>query len=441
MRESTAGFALAKALADKIRSIDLSGRAITSAVPGVNNNDDDFFAALDVGGYNYSPQRLFSHPAYSPAEARLLLIVRLLADMSATTFDSPRGSWLALSLSPSAVLRCTLMLLRVNLKCRSRALMRPPVTFRWAAYTNLSWVMGDFIWTAIDYIGESAIGNAATSPDIQAALGQPWQWHISFCGDIDIMGMQKPQAFYRTVLWDAANITMLVHHPMAANAQEKISSWGWPDERDSWTWDVAEGTNMSVRVFSKCSTKSIPGPNDVGAVRLTLNGADVPGSPMNISYATEFMATFNVPYVKGKLEAACTNLQNAGTTTLVTAGKEVALVASVDRQTIRASRSDLAYVTVSVVDANGERIPDARERLKFDVSGVGELAAVGTGDPTDVSSFHQGTRVTYQGRAVAILRPALGTPAGKIVLTISAMDSPTLKPTTVTVTVSSSKSF
>eukprot|EP00035_Acanthoeca_spectabilis_P026649 m.463609 g.463609 ORF g.463609 m.463609 type:complete len:1116 (-) comp23110_c0_seq1:127-3474(-) len=389
MRESTAGFALAKALADKIRSIDLSGRAITSAVPGVNNNDDDFFAALDVGGYNYSPQRYVSDH------------VRFPKRIMVGTESFPERSF-----------------------------------EMWAAYTNLSWVMGDFIWTAIDYIGESAIGNAATSPDIQAALGQPWQWHISFCGDIDIMGMQKPQAFYRTVLWDAANITMLVHHPMAANAQEKISSWGWPDERDSWTWDVAEGTNMSVRVFSKCSTKSIPGPNDVGAVRLTLNGADVPGSPMNISYATEFMATFNVPYAKGKLEAACTNLQNAGTTTLVTAGKGVALVASVDRQTIRASRSDLAYVTVSVVDANGERIPDARERLKFDVSGVGELAAVGTGDPTDVSSFHQGTRVTYQGRAVAILRPALGTPEGKIVLTISAMDSPTLKPTTVTVTVS-----
>ena len=67
----------------------------------------------------------------------------------------------------------------------------------YASYTNLSWVLGDFIWTAIDYIGESAIGNAATTPDIQASAGQPWQWHVSFCGDIDIMGMQKPQAFYR----------------------------------------------------------------------------------------------------------------------------------------------------------------------------------------------------------------------------------------------------
>ena len=93
----------------------------------------------------------------------------------------------------------------------------------WAQYTNHSFVMGDFIWTAIDYIGESAIGNTATTPDLQATTGQPWQWHISFCGDIDIMGMQKPQAFYRRMLWDAAPITMLVHHPMAAGQTEKVS--------------------------------------------------------------------------------------------------------------------------------------------------------------------------------------------------------------------------
>jgi beta-galactosidase len=247
------------------------------------------------------------------------------------------------------------------------------------------------------------------------------------------MGMQKPQAFYRTVLWDAAEINMLVHHPIATGEKEEVSRWGWPDERDSWTWRVPDGTPMTVRVFSKCSTKSMPGPGEVGVVKLTLNGADVPGSPMNISGATEFMATFTVPFAKGTLAAACTNIPDPVTTTLVTAGVAVALNASVDRSSLAASRDDLAYVVVSVVDGSGERIPDARERLGFAVSGVGELAAVGTGDPTDVSSFHQGSRVTYQGRVVAILRPAIGTPSGDITLTVTALDAKGIKPTTVTV--------
>ena len=66
-------------------------------------------------------------------------------------------------------------------------------------------------------IGESAIGSAATSPDIQFTEGQPRNWHISFCGDIDIVGKQKAQSFYRTVLWDVSEIEMAVHRPMKSS--------------------------------------------------------------------------------------------------------------------------------------------------------------------------------------------------------------------------------
>lgn len=60
------------------------------------------------------------------------------------------------------------------------------------------------------------------------------------------MGMQKPQSFYRTVLWDAAEINMLVHHPMNSSQKEHVSGWGWMDERDSWNWEGVEGAKESV---------------------------------------------------------------------------------------------------------------------------------------------------------------------------------------------------
>lgn len=108
-----------------------------------------------------------------------------------------------------------------------------------------------------------------------------------------------------------------------------------------------------------------------------------------------------------------------------------------DRATINADRDDLSYVTVEVVDAAGNRVPDSRERLTFSVSGdsVGEIQAVGTGDPTDVSSFHQKERVTFQGRAVAILRPSRPTKPGTITLTVNAADNDKIAPTTITVRV------
>jgi hypothetical protein len=122
-----------------------------------------------------------------------------------------------------------------------------------------------------------------------------------------------------------------------------------------------------------------------------------------IGYNTQFVASFTVPFAKGTLAATCVNMAGAKVATLTTTGAAVALKATADQATIPNSRRALSYVTVEVVDMNGYRVPDSRERLKFNVSG-GELQAVGTGDPTDVSSFHSGTRVTYQGRAVAILR-------------------------------------
>ena len=389
MRTSAAGYKLAKELADFVRAIDPT-RPVTSAVPMVNDDDEPFLEALDVGGYNYSPTRyLKDHIAYPK---RIIVGTESFPDRS---FEM------------------------------------------WAQYTNNTWVIGDFIWTAIDYIGESAIGSAATTPDLQVQ-GQPWQWHISFCGDIDIMGMQKPQAFYRTVLWDAADINMLVHHPMGINQKEKVSGWGWMDERDSWNWEGSEGTPLQVRVFSKCSTQSVPGPNANGTVSLTLDGKPVPGSPMQIGYASEFMATFMVPYSKGTLEAKCTNLGAAApTTTLTTAGASVALKATADRSKITPDRDDLSYITVEVVDASGNRVPDSRERISFSVSSssVGEIQAVGTGDPTDVSSFQMKERVTFQGRAVAILRPSSPTKEGTITLTVKAADNSKIAPTTITVQV------
>jgi beta-galactosidase len=76
-----------------------------------------------------------------------------------------------------------------------------------------------------------------------------------------------------------------------------------------------------------------------------------------------------------------------------------------DRTKICADRNDLSFVTVEVVDASGQRVPNADISVRFSVSGVGELAAQGNGAPNDPSSFQAPERKTFQGRCLAILRP------------------------------------
>jgi beta-galactosidase len=121
--------------------------------------------------------------------------------------------------------------------------------------------------------------------------------------------------------------------------------------------------------------------------------------------------------------------------TLTTAGAPSAIVLMPDRSNIDASRSDLSFVSATVVDSKGIAVVDAAVQVTFDVSGAGELAAVSSGDPTDPSSFQGATRTTYRGVAIAIVRPGSATapPRTGGTITVKAT-APGLKAASATVT-------
>ena len=75
----------------------------------------------------------------------------------------------------------------------------------WKMDTEKSYVIGDFVWTGMDYLGEAGIGQAMTDSTTMC-----WPWINSNCGDIDLIGYKKPQAFYRDVVWDRSKLEMAV---------------------------------------------------------------------------------------------------------------------------------------------------------------------------------------------------------------------------------------
>ena len=280
-------------------------------------------------------------------------------------------------------------------------------------------MLGNFIWTAIDYIGESAIGaNGHNSPDMLACAdycAQPWPYHISFCGDLDIVGGQKPQAFLRRVLWNNSKLEMAVHAPVASGAKEAIGAWGFPDERQSWSWDKASGS-LSVNVYSnhECVKLFLNGKQQQPAAnttRLSVDGSDC----VRTDRSSRFTATFQVPFQPGVLQAkSYVGGQEQAAVSFTTAKSAAKLRLSADRTAISAERSDLAYVLAEIVDADGVLVTCADEHagsdctpptVTFSVSGAGELSAVGSGDPIDPGSFNGQDRKTYRGRATAIVRP------------------------------------
>jgi beta-galactosidase len=164
------------------------------------------------------------------------------------------------------------------------------------------------------------------------------------------------------------------------------------------------------------------------SVLLLLNGKQL-GAPSPVSADSQYTATFNgVAYTPGNLTAV--GLRNGSACaqkTLLTAGVVASLKLTADRATIYHHRNDLAFVTVTALDSNGIEVPDtAGDWVTFTLSdSTVEIAAVGSGDPRDVSSLkNSSNRSLWRGKALVILRPTTGATPGAVELTVSAAGLP-----------------
>lgn len=262
----------------------------------------------------------------------------------------------------------------------------------WALVEAHPYVIGDFVWTAMDYLGEAGLAHSLLSNEPNSFF-MSWPWFNAWCGDLDLCGFKKPQSYYRDVVWRRSEIEMAVHAPIPPGLSEVLSWWAWPNEARSWNWSGHEGVPLDVSVYSRCDT-----------VRLELNGQLIGEQP--VSADSKLTARFQVPYAPGELRA--TGLRNGKVvahTQLKTTGAPQRLKLTVDRSRLAADRNDLAYVTVEVVDAKGRRVPDAEAPVRFTVSGAGELAGHASAIPNRPASFRGALRETVQGRCLVVLRP------------------------------------
>ncbi|MGA2542571.1 MAG: glycoside hydrolase family 2 TIM barrel-domain containing protein [Verrucomicrobiota bacterium] len=352
-RADESGYVVAKQLSDEVRRLDPT-RPVTEAIcgfwdhPGRQWSDTEkAFTFLDVGGYNYQAGQYERDHQKFPN--------RIMVG----TESYPRD-----------------------------------IADIWRIVERNPYVLGDFVWTCMDYLGEAGIG--------AARLGnERGVYFDSYCGDLDICGFKKAASCYRDVVWGLSQLEVFVHRPIPEGRRESVAGWGWPDELASWTWPDCEGKPMQVAVYSRCDS-----------VRLELNGKEIATKQINGGRLT---ARFEVPYAAGELKAVgLKNGTKVATKVLRTVGPAKKVRLTVDRSTIRADRNDLAYVTVEITDASGNPLPDATNLVRFTLIGPGELAAVGSGAPNVMESFRQPQHTACHGRCLAILRPQ--GPAGKLAL-------------------------
>jgi beta-galactosidase len=389
------GGPMGKQLADLVRSLD-STRPLTLAFPGTTTtpNAEAVFSQLDITGYNYN----------------------ILPTYAEDHHQFPKRIMLTTESFPAKVF---------------------PL---WKISQDNPYVIGDFAWTAMDYLGESGIGawsygtpeearigaqimgammttatvdkmflGMANGVDMTAAMGQGqadpamkvamavlfhgYPWHAAACGDMDLTGFRKPQSYYRDILWnggDRVYATVRLPEPEG----KKIIAVGWATYPTiaSWNWAGQEGKEMQVEVYSGAEK-----------VRLFLNDKLIGEKPTGREQ--ELRAVFSVPYAPGSLKAEGVRGDRVvAESVLTTTGKAERLRLTADRTALQADGQDLSFITVEAVDAEGRFQPDANQEVQIAINGSGEIAAAGNGDGQDTATYHGDRRKLFQGRALVVVR-------------------------------------
>ncbi|WBS05605.1 DUF4982 domain-containing protein [Pseudoduganella sp. SL102] len=356
------GAKTARELAARIRTLDAT-RPVTQGVNVDSPGNAVQFAELDVAGYNYRVHLFGSDHATHPE--------RVMYTSESTSKDAFRY---------------------------------------WDPVDRMPWVIGDFVWTSVDYLGETGIGWMGYSKDWKE-LGK-YPWHLAYCGEIDATGRKRPAAYYRQVLWQSGidPVAAFVEQPAGTEdlpdrqyfKEHPELDWSLHDLHQSWSWPGQEGKPLKVVVYAEHPE-----------VELFLNGRSL--GRKAVGRQTEYQVSYAVPYEAGRLVAVgYRDGKAADQWELRTAGAPAAVKLTVDRRQVRANGEDLAYVSAELVDANGVPVyaRDGDRQFKVTVKGAGTLAGAGNGNPMDASSLQSGERATFHGRLVAVVRA--GSEAGPI---------------------------
>ena len=274
----------------------------------------------------------------------------------------------------------------------------PRDAFRnWAVSHDFPYVVGDIVWTGLDYLGESGIGRNYYKGEREGESwiegGQP-EWHGAPCGDIDITGWRKPISHYREMLWNPTpspkgeeSLYLCVKEPNGYHGEIHTTMWSvWPTW-ESWTWPGWEGKPIEVEVYTHQPE-----------VKLYLD--DQPIGTKQVSRETEFKAVFSVPYKAGTLRAEA----GGKSVTLKTAGEPARLRLTPDRTVMAADGQSLTFVTIEVLDKQGTLVPEAAIPCEATIKGAGKLLAFASADLKDTEPYTSPRVKTWKGRALLVVR-------------------------------------
>lgn len=270
----------------------------------------------------------------------------------------------------------------------------------WAMVKKYPYLVGDFMWTAWDYLGEVGIGAWAYTPDGKG-FAKPYPWLLADCGALDILGNPNGELFLAQAAWGKlskapAVAIQPVNHP---GVKPTKMVWRGTNALPSWSYKGCDGSTAVVEVYS-----------GQPVVELFLNGKSLGKKKVR-----ECRAVFKVKYQPGELKAVAYDLQGTaqGERKLMSAAGKIGIRITPERETVKPG--EVVYLDVSLVGENGVVESNRDAKLQMKVTG-GRLLGFGSANPRTEERFDTGSYTTYYGRAQAVIAAEA---AGKITVSVS----------------------
>jgi beta-galactosidase len=352
-RGDASGIPIARELAAIVKALDQT-RPITSACNTVTTDNNIIKSgALDLVGINYSHGKVPDLPDMFPGQ-KLIWSETTSALATTASYDMPSDQVRRWPPRPATSAKWG----NADYSCSSYDNCSAPWGSTheesWKALKKYDYMTGMFIWTGFDYLGEPT--------------PYPWPARSSYFGIVDLAGFPKDAYYMYQSEWTSKPLLHVFPH------------WNWRQ-------------GQTVDVWAYFNTDE---------VELFLNGKSL-GTKRKTGDDLHVM--WRIPFEPGLLKAvARTGSKIVLTKEVRTAGKPAKIILIPDRKVIKADGSDLSFVTVKVVDANGDLVPGADNLIKFQVDGAGFIAAVDNGSQISNEPFKADYRKAFHGKCLAIVQ-------------------------------------
>lgn len=258
----------------------------------------------------------------------------------------------------------------------------------WEMVKRYPYLIGDFMWTSWDYLGEVGVGAWGYTEDSKG-FNKPYPWLLAGCGAFDILGTPGAPVFLAQAAWGLDTAPLIAVQPV--NHKPIKGPWRGSNGIASWAWSGCEGNNAIVEVFSSSAK-----------VELILNGRSLGKKAVKWC-----RAVFKTKYEAGVLEAVAYDSagRETGRTQLCSASGPVKPQIRPEKDAVRPG--EVCYVDICMADENGTVESNRDELLRVQVEG-GKLLAFGSANPRTEERFDTGSYTSCYGRALAVIRAGDG---------------------------------